>query len=78
MDSQVSAAPARRPLGTTVEVAAFLGVPIATLHVWRTRKKGPPASRVGKHLRYAWPDVDAWVAVQQERPRPSRAARPAT
>ncbi len=51
----------RRQLGTTVEVADYLGVPVATLHAWRSRKKGPPASRVGKHLRYRWEDVEAWI-----------------
>ncbi len=49
------------PLATTAEVADYLGVPIATLHAWRSRRKGPAASRVGKYLRYRWGDVDAWI-----------------
>jgi len=50
-----------RRLGTTAEVADYLGVPVATLHAWRSRNKGPAASRVGKHLRYRWEGVDAWI-----------------
>lgn len=39
-----------------------LDIPIPTLHVWRTRGGGPPAARVGRHLRYRWGDVQAWLA----------------
>lgn len=49
------------PLATTTQVADYLGVPVTTLHAWRSRKIGPAASRVGKHLRYRWADVDAWI-----------------
>ena len=49
------------PLATTAQVADYLSVPITTLHAWRSRKIGPAASRVGKHLRYRWDDVDAWI-----------------
>jgi excisionase family DNA binding protein len=54
----------RQPLATAQEVAVYLNKPIATLYVWRTRKKGPPASKVGRTLRYRWDDVDAWVEQQ--------------
>jgi len=49
------------PLATTTQIADYLGVPVTTLHAWRSRKIGPAASRVGKHLRYRWEDVDAWI-----------------
>lgn len=49
-------------LWTPVDVAAYLGVPVATLYQWRTRRYGPPARRIGKHLRYLPSDVRAWVA----------------
>lgn len=52
-------APARR-LATVEEVSDYLGVPIDTLYVWRSRGKGPRAGKVGKHLRYRWDDVEAW------------------
>jgi excisionase family DNA binding protein len=43
------------------EVAAFLGVPKATLYAWRYRREGPPAVRVGRHLRYRRRDLDQWL-----------------
>ena len=52
------------PLATVDEVAAFLGVPVGTLYQWRHRRSGPPACRVGRHLRYRWPDVEGRVAEQ--------------
>jgi excisionase family DNA binding protein len=42
------------------DVAAFLRVPVETLYQWRKRKYGPPAARVGRHLRYDPADVRAW------------------
>lgn len=54
----------RSPLATPDEVSAYLGVPVQTLYVWRTRGQGPRASKVGRHLRYRWLDVDAWLEAQ--------------
>ena len=48
-------------LATPHEVADHLGIPPATLYQWRHRGIGPRAARVGRHLRYRWADVDAWV-----------------
>ncbi len=59
--TSASAAPVQRPLCTPRELAAFLGVPVKTLYEWRYRGDGPPAIRVGKHLRYRWDDVEAWL-----------------
>ncbi|SCE99407.1 Helix-turn-helix domain-containing protein [Micromonospora coriariae] len=42
------------------DVAAYLWVPVETLYQWRKRKYGPPAARVGKHLRYDPNDVRSW------------------
>lgn len=53
--------PSRPHLGTTAEVAAYLGVPIATIHRWRTVGTGPAAMKVGKHLRWRWEIVDEWL-----------------
>jgi excisionase family DNA binding protein len=49
------------PLMTPQEVADFLGMPVATLQVWRARRTGPRAYRVGKHVRYASEDVLTWL-----------------
>jgi len=44
------------------QVAAYLKIPVQTLRTWRKRRTGPPAARIGKHLRYAPARVRAWVA----------------
>jgi hypothetical protein len=48
------------PLWTIEDVSAFLAIPVHTLYQWRTRRTGPPARRVGKHLRYRPEDVRTW------------------
>ena len=53
--------PSHPHLGTIAEVAAYLGVPIATIHRWRTVGTGPAAMKVGKHLRWRWEIVDQWL-----------------
>lgn len=44
------------------QVAALLGVPVATLRQWRTHGIGPRGFRVGRHLRYRAADVEQWIA----------------
>lgn len=48
------------PLWGVEEVSKYLGVPVQTLYTWRESGTGPPAARVGKHLRYDPADVRAW------------------
>ena len=48
-------------LFTPAEVAEDLGIPISTLYRWRYERKGPPAFRVGRHLRYRESDLEAWL-----------------
>jgi len=43
------------------DVAAYLRVPVETLYRWRKQRSGPPAARVGRHLRYDPADVRAWL-----------------
>lgn len=59
------AADAPRPKATPEEVSAFYQVPVATLYQWRHRGEGPPAVKIGRHLRYDWHDVEAWWADQK-------------
>jgi len=49
------------PLWSVAEVATYLAVPIETLYTWRKRRYGPPAARLGKHLRYNPDTVRQWV-----------------
>jgi len=39
---------------------------VQTLYRWRVDAKGPPAVKLGRHLRYRWTDVDAWVDAQEQ------------
>jgi len=47
---------------TISQAAAYLNVPVATLRWWRTEGAGPPAVKLGRHLRYDKAEVDRWVA----------------
>jgi hypothetical protein len=49
------------PLWTVRDVSEFLRVPVQTLYSWRVQGYGPPARRVGKHLRYRPDEVVRWV-----------------
>lgn len=51
-------------LWTVEEVARYLGVPVETLYRWRKERNGPPAARIGRHLRYDPADVYAWFRAQ--------------
>ena len=51
-------------LWTVHDMSAFLGVPMATLYQWRYMRVGPPAYRVGRHIRYDPAAVRAWLDTQ--------------
>lgn len=51
----------KQPLLSPEEVAAYYGVPVATLYQWRHQGKGPRASKVGRHLRYRTEDVESYL-----------------
>lgn len=59
---------APEPLLKPAEVAEYLGVPKPTLYQWRHKGEGPPALRVGRHLRYRRSDVEAWLEAQASDP----------
>lgn len=40
---------------SVAELAAFLGVPVATIYRWRHQRRGPIGYRVGRHVRYRPP-----------------------
>ncbi len=53
-----------RALASTEEVAEYLGLPPRTLERWRYIGKGPRWASMGRHVRYSWSDIEAWVAEQ--------------
>jgi excisionase family DNA binding protein len=59
-DDRDRAATERRLL-SPADVASYLGVPLRTIYGWRSRGEGPRGYRVGRHVRYALDDVDAWL-----------------
>lgn len=46
---------------TPGEVAEFLALPVRTLYTWRYRGEGPPALKVGGHLRYDPVALRRWL-----------------
>ncbi|HYS38849.1 MAG TPA: helix-turn-helix domain-containing protein [Pseudonocardiaceae bacterium] len=52
------------PLWTIDDVSAYLRVSVDTLYQWRHRRTGPPAGKVGRHLRYDPAVVREWFANQ--------------
>lgn len=57
---------------TVEDVARILRIPVKTVYAWRTRKYGPPAIGVGRHLRYSPTALEAWIASQTETPAATR------
>jgi excisionase family DNA binding protein len=51
----------RRPLATVDEIAEYLGVPKQTVYQWSSRGGGPRMSKVGRHLRARWEDLDDFL-----------------
>lgn len=49
------------PLWTIHDVSAYLRIPVETLRAWRKRGDGPPAHKMGKHLRYVPAAVRRWA-----------------
>lgn len=56
--------PPQETTWTVDEVAAYLRLPVETLYTWRKRHYGPPAAKIGRHLRYDPADVRAWFRQQ--------------
>lgn len=60
-EEAASGAGSRCPLMSARELADFLGVPLNTVYIWNHRHQGPRAHKIGRHLRYRWPEVAAWL-----------------
>ena len=61
-----SGAAAERRLLSLADVAEFLGVPPATVYAWRYRREGPPALKIGRHLRFRLEEVEAWLETKRD------------
>ncbi|GAB3909111.1 helix-turn-helix transcriptional regulator [Kibdelosporangium lantanae] len=44
------------------ELSTFLDIPVNTIRAWRKTNYGPPARKVGKHLRWDPETVREWFA----------------
>jgi excisionase family DNA binding protein len=48
------------------ELAAYLGVPIATIYQWRHHHNGPTGYRIGLHVRYRASEIEHWLDKQRD------------
>ncbi|WP_081844782.1 AlpA family transcriptional regulator [Cellulomonas sp. URHE0023] len=68
--------PGLEPLLSIETLADYVGVPVVTIYRWRTEGRGPCATRVGRHLRFALSDIQAWLGnVREAAPGVERASR---
>ena len=56
--------PSADNLWSIERTSEYLGVPVGTLYQWRHRRTGPPALKIGRHLRYDPAEVHAWAKGQ--------------
>ena len=61
---KAAAAPKPESLVSPPDLAAMLDIPEHTLAQWRSRGTGPAYIKVGRHVRYRWSVVDAWLQEQ--------------
>ena len=47
---------------TPDDVATILQIPVRTIYQWRHRGVGPPALKIGRHLRYQPSEIAAFLA----------------
>ena len=57
------------PLVSITELAEYLGVPVKTIYEWRQSGRGPACIHIGRHLKFALSDVQAWLDEQRELPK---------
>lgn len=51
---------------TPKDICAQLQIPEQTFYQWRAKRVGPPAYRIGRHLRISHSDFIAWLALHAE------------
>lgn len=76
MKTQPEPANGLDPLLSVRDLAAYLGVPVATIYDWRVDGKGPCGLRVGRHVKFAQVDVFEWLeSVRESRPGQTSSGR---
>lgn len=43
------------------ELADELKIPLSTIYVWRSQRRGPRGHKIGAHVRYSRTDITAWL-----------------
>lgn len=51
---------------TPTDICRELQIPLQTFYQWRSRGVGPPAYRIGKHLRVSQADYETWLSLQSD------------
>lgn len=48
------------------DIAEDLGVPVASLYQWRTKRTGPVGVKVGRHVRVRRSEYERWLATRAD------------
>ena len=59
------------PLASVDDLAEFCCVSPATVHQWLYKGTAPKSYKIGKHRRFRWADVYAWLEAQADDPKPA-------
>ena len=54
------------PLWTIEQLTSYLQISVKSVYIWRTKREGPMAVRVGCHLRWKRREVERWLAERTE------------
>ncbi len=53
-------------LVTVGQVSSLTGIPVGTLRYWRHANQGPASFSLGKRVLYRKPEVERWIAEQEQ------------
>jgi excisionase family DNA binding protein len=56
------------PLANIEDVATYVGVSLGTVNQWLYKGVAPKSYKVGKHRRFRWSDVEAWLEQRSDSP----------
>ena len=59
------------PLASVEELADFCFVSTATVHQWLYKGTAPKSYKIGKHRRFRWSDIYAWLEDRADGPKPA-------